>query len=58
MLRFLSLSEARWLEICNIVPGDCAAVSSRSGIIMSWMDLAVNHRLDLSLHFDHLLKNL
>ena len=41
----LSLSQARLVEICNIEPGDCAAVFSRSGI-NHILDLAVSHRLD------------
>ena len=39
--RFLSLSQARQLEICNIEPGDCAAVCSKSGIGMFWTLLRV-----------------
>ena len=38
----LSLShQARLLEICNIVTGDCAAVCSRSGIGMFWTSLRI-----------------
>ena len=35
-LSYHILSQARRLEICNIEPGDCAAVCSRSGIGMFW----------------------
>ena len=37
----LSFSQARWLEICNTQPGDCASVCSRSGIGMFWTLLRV-----------------
>ena len=40
-LSYHCLSQARPLEICNIEPGDCAAVCSRSGI--KNRDLAANH---------------
>ena len=69
----LSPSQARSLEICNIEPGDCAAVCSRSaslhlatellsarGRARHVLDFVATHRLD-HLHclciFDHLLKN-
>ena len=46
------LSQARWLEICNIEPGDCAAVCSRSGIGVCFGPAASHHRgsLCFSLH--------
>ena len=37
----LFLSQARRLEICNILPGNCASVCSRSGIGMFWTLLRV-----------------
>ena len=46
-LSYHFLSQARWLEVCIIAPGDCDAVCSRSGI-GNFLDLAASH------HRDHL----
>ena len=69
----LSPSQARSLEICNIEPGDCAAVCSRSASLhLATELLSARGRASacsgpccesssgssaLSVHFDHLLKN-